>query len=101
MQEQELAIQEDEPVQEDGLFKPMSESELVSIVMEELGRGIGGKLSTDSQPEITLGLDYYLGRMPGISKVRAKDKNASRFISQDVMDSIEATVAEIMPAYCC
>jgi hypothetical protein len=79
--------------------KQMTEEELVSICMEEVARGIGGGLDAENDADISLPLDYYLGRLPGISSIRAKDKNASRYVSMDVMDGIEATVAEIMPTF--
>ena len=79
--------------------KPMTDEELVAYCMEEIGKGIGGNVSADNDADITLPLDYYLGRQPGLTKARAKDKNASRYVSQDVMDGIESTVEEIMPAF--
>ena len=79
--------------------KQMSDDELVSICMEEIARGIGGGLDAENDNDISLPLDYYLGKLPGISAVAAKDKNASRYVSMDVMDGIEATVAEIMPTF--
>ena len=79
--------------------KQMTDDELVSICMEEISRGIGGGLDAENDNDISLPLDYYLGRLPGITKKTAKDKNASRYVSMDVMDGIEATVAEIMPTF--
>lgn len=79
--------------------KQMTDDELVSVCMEEISRGIGGGLDAENDNDISVPLDYYFGRLPGISKVRAKDKNASRYVSMDVMDGIEATVAEIMPTF--
>ncbi len=90
---------EDEPVEVTSPFKPMTDGELASVCLEEIARGIGGNVSSDSDVDISLSLDYFLGRLPGISKVRAKDKNASRFVSLDVMDAVEATLAELMPAF--
>ena len=91
--------EETQEQEESSLFKPMTEDELAAVCHEEISRGIGGNVSSDSDPDITLALDYYFGRLPGLTKMRAKDKNASRFISQDVMDAVEATVSEIMPAF--
>jgi hypothetical protein len=76
----------------------MTDSELASVLMQEIGQGIGGTQGSDSE-EISLALDYYYGRKPGIAPARAKDPNASRIVSRDVQDAIEATVAEIMPAF--
>jgi hypothetical protein len=81
------------------MAKQMTDDELVSICMEEISRGIGGGLDAENDSDISLPLDYYFGRLPGISKLKAKDVNASRFVSMDVMDGIEATVAEIMPTF--
>ncbi len=80
-------------------IKQMSDDELVAACMEEMARGIGGGLDSENDSEISLPLDYYFGRLPGISKRTAKDKNASRYVSMDVMDGVEATVSEIMPAF--
>ena len=75
----------------------MSDSELVSACLEEIGKGIGGSDNDDG--DISLPLDYYYGRLPGISGSKAKDANASRFVSMDVQNGIESTLAEIMPAF--
>ena len=80
-------------------IRPMTESELVSFCNEEISKSIGGSQSADSDQEVTLPLDYYFGRKPGISRAKARDKDASRFVSMDVMDGVEATVEEIMPAF--
>lgn len=77
----------------------MTEDELVKYCTDQISKGIGGNLNTEGQADINLPLDYYFGRVPALSKARAKDPNASRYVSQDVMDGIEATVAEIMPAF--
>jgi len=97
--EQELQIQDMPRDSGNTGIKPMTDSELAAVCMEEIARGIGGNISSDSDPDISLALDYYFGRQPGITKTRAKDKNASRFVSQDVRDAVESTVAEIMPAF--
>lgn len=76
----------------------MTEDELVSICMGEVNSGIGGSYN-DENTEIALALDYYFGRRPGLTSSQAKDPNASRYVSMDVMDSVEATVAEIMPTF--
>ena len=75
----------------------MSEDELVHVCMEEASRGIGGTI--DGDEDISLPLDYYYGRLPGLSGSKARDPSASRFVSMDVMDGIESTVAEIMPTF--
>lgn len=80
-------------------FEPMHEDELLSVCMEEVSRGIGGNIASENDAEISLPLDYYFGRLPGLSKSRLRDKNASRFVSQDLMDAVEATIAEIMPTF--
>nr|MCH9837304.1 hypothetical protein [bacterium] len=80
---------------------PMSDSELVGKCMDEVHRGIGGTQhgSSSANEHIKISLDYYFGRRPGLSAAKALDPNASRFVSQDVMDGVEATVAEIMPTF--
>lgn len=77
----------------------MSDAELVSFCNEEIGKSLGGSQAADSDIEVTLPLDYYFGRQPGISNAKARDKDASRYVSMDVMDSIESTTEEIMPAF--
>ena len=76
----------------------LSDSEVVGIVTEELARGIGGTTNLETT-DISLALDYYLARFPGMSKRKAKDPQASRYVSTDVMDGIEATMSEIMPMF--
>jgi hypothetical protein len=78
--------------------KPMTEDELVSVCLQEISRGIGGSAG-DGNEDMSLALDYYHGRLPGISKSESKDTRASKYVSMDVMDGIEATVAEIMPSF--
>jgi len=85
--------------EEEEVMPPMSDDELVSICMKEISNGTGGSLNSDSEENIALPLEYYFGKRPAISKTKAKDENASRYISQDVMDGVEATVAEIMPTF--
>lgn len=75
----------------------MEESEIVSIVVEELAQSVNGINSTDEV--VSESLDYYHGRLPLISKRTAKDTSTSRYVSTDVMDAIEATTAEIMPMF--
>ena len=77
----------------------MTDDELVSICMEEASNAIGGGLDSENESDITMPIDYYLGRLPGVTKRTAKDPNASTFVSMDVMDAVEATVAEIMPSF--
>ena len=60
-------------------LKQMTDDELVSICMQEVAKGIGGGLDAENDTDISLPLDYYLGRLPGISKLKAKDTNASRY----------------------
>ncbi|RLD75676.1 MAG: hypothetical protein DRJ15_16620 [Bacteroidetes bacterium] len=74
----------------------MSDGELVSACMEEIGGGIGG---TDGNEDISQALDYFFGRTPGLSGSKAKDPNASRFVSMDVQNGVESTLAEIMPTF--
>ena len=78
----------------------MTDDELVSKCMDEIHRGIGGTQHGSSGNEhIKTSLDYYFGRAPGLKGSKAKDPHASTFVSQDVMDGVEATVAEIMPTF--
>ena len=75
----------------------MTEDELLNVCKEEAGRGIGGESDNDSH--IGLPLDYYFGRLPGMTPRALQDTNSSRYVSMDVMDSVEATAAEIMPTF--
>lgn len=76
----------------------MSDSEIVSVVSQEISQGIGG-MGNEATTDISLALDYYLARLPSVSDRKARDINASKYISTDVMDAIEATMAEIMPMF--
>jgi hypothetical protein len=80
-------------------IQPMTDAELVSFCEEEIGKSIGGNSGGDSDVDVTIPLDYYLGRVPGLTPTRARDKNASRYVSMDVMDGVESTVEEIMPVF--
>ena len=84
---------------EEQIDPAMSDDELVSKCMEEVSRGIGGTSTGDGNENVDLALEYYYGRLPGLKGSRAKDPHASRFVSMDVLDGVEATVAEIMPAF--
>lgn len=70
----------------------ISDDELVSICMREADNSF--YRDTD---KVSIPLDYYYGRAPALEG--CKDPNASTIISMDVRDSVEATVAEIMPAF--
>jgi len=99
--ELQVQTQEGELVEEEvGAEEPyMSDSELVGYCMEEVANAAGGGLDSGNEAEVSLPLDYYLGRRPGITKRAAKDPNSSRFVSMDMMDVVEATVSEIMPSF--
>ena len=73
--------------------KQMSDDEVISEVNNYIANGIGGVDNNDN--EITLPLNYYFGKLPGLSKTQIKDKNASRFVSKDVSEAIDSTIAEI------
>jgi len=79
--------------------KQMGDDELVSICMSEASRGIGGGLDAENDADISTPLDYYFGRLPGVTTRTSKDRNSSRYVSMDVMDGIESTLAEIMPTF--
>jgi len=72
----------------------MSDSELINEVNNQLSRGTGGS-EDDSEVEISLPLDYYYSRLPGLTEARAKDLNASRYVSNDVAIAIDSTIAEL------
>lgn len=76
----------------------MEESEIVSVVMQELSQGVGG-IGNEQATEVSRALDYYLARLPAPNTRKRKDNNASNYVSTDVMDAIEATTAEIMPMF--
>jgi hypothetical protein len=80
-------------------IQPMTDAELVAFCKEEIGKSIGGNAGADSDVDVTTPLDYYLGRRPGLTPTRARDANASRYVSMDVMDGVESTVEEIMPVF--
>ena len=92
------AVFEDE-VESEEVPQHMTDGELVSKCMTEISQGIGGTRAGDAHQYITDALDYYYGRRPGLVGSKAKDPMASRFVSMDVMDGVEATVAEIMPTF--
>ncbi len=80
-------------------FKPMTESEVLSFCMAEVSRGIGGSSYGEEESHITQAYDLYFGRTPSLIKSKQRDPESSRFVSMDVMDTVEATVAEIMPTF--
>ena len=88
-----------ESTSDDTARKGMSDDELVSACTNEIGSAIGGTESANTESDISEPLDYYFGRLPALKGSKAKDPNASQFVSQDVMDGIEATVSEIMPTF--
>ena len=93
--ESNIDLNQDKP-----LFEPMTDDDLIQHCKSEIASSTGGSTeNSDGDEDVSLALDYYYGRLPTLSKAKSKDKNASRFVSQDVMDGIEATVAEIMPAF--
>ena len=98
-QVKENEIMDEVEIDENESFTPMSDGELVSFCMNEIAQGIGGTVASDNEVNISIPLDYYLGRRPGIGGSKAKDPNASRFVSMDLMDAVEASVAEIMPTF--
>ena len=77
--------------------EPLSDDQLVNICNQECDRAINGL--DDDSPEISEAIDYYLGRLPGITNVEQKDPRSSDIVSMDVQDGIEATLAEIMPTF--
>jgi hypothetical protein len=72
----------------------MSDDELVHICMDEISNSLADQ---DGDENITVPLDYYYGRRPRLEY--CKDPKASGVVSMDVHDAIEATVAEVMPAF--
>jgi hypothetical protein len=78
----------------------MTDSELASVLMQEIGQGIGGTQGSDSE-EVSLALDYYYGRKPGIAPARAKDPNASRIVSRDVQDALKTRTPAASSAVTC
>jgi hypothetical protein len=74
--------------------KRMSDAELVAYCKHEAASGITGDDSQDT--EISLSLDYFYARKPGLT---CKDPNASTTVSTDVQDAVLGTIAQIMPAF--
>ena len=72
---------------------PMDDDEIVSTVMSFVGDTNISDGSTGS--DIETALSYYYGQLPTLSGASAKDINASRYVSLDIQDTIEATVAVI------
>ena len=84
---------EDLPVDEPSPYEEITDDMLVNICVESAAnsiRGIDGG-------ETTLALDYYFGRKPVLAY--CKDPKAATVVSLDVRDSVEATVAELLPAF--
>ena len=91
-------IEEEE--EEVSQLEPMDDDQIVAFCRNEISRGIGGtSYGDDASEDIALSFDYYFGRKPGVSKAYARDQNASRFVSLDIQDAVESTVAEIMPTF--
>ena len=74
----------------------MDDAQLVSVCTSELARSLNG---IGDQQDISHDLDYYLGRLPGLTNVEQKDPKASRIVSMDIMDAVESTTAEIMQMF--
>ena len=72
----------------------MSDGELVQACMDEISNSLQGN---DGDEDISLPLDYYYGKKPGL--VACKDPKATAIISMDLHDAVEASVAEIIPAF--
>lgn len=71
----------------------MEESQLVRACVNESARAIGGDLGNDEY--VRDAIDYYYGRSPADS-LRPEGSN---YVSMDLMDAVEATVADIMPVF--
>jgi len=97
--EEDAAVEDLEAQGEAEVIQPMTDDELVNYCTDEISRGIGGSVASDNDADISVPLDYYFGRRPALTGSKAKDPNASRFVSMDVMNGVEATVAEIMPTF--
>jgi len=74
-------------------YEEVSDETLVQICMDAADNSIYGIDGAD----VTTPLDYYYGRQPAL--VACKDPKASTVVSLDVRDTVEATVAEIIPAF--
>lgn len=72
----------------------MSDDELVAIVNARLANAHNGE---GNELDVKTPLDYYYGRAPALEN--CKDPKASDIVSMDLHDAVEATVAEIMPAF--
>lgn len=70
----------------------ISDAELVSIC---LSMAENSTITDDGEIEIPI--DYYYGRRPAL--VNCPDPRASDYISRDIHNAVEASVAEIMPAF--
>jgi hypothetical protein len=89
-------IEEEEMASND--VAPMSDAELVSVCTQEISQGLGGENGSDNQ-EISLPLEYYNARLPGISARKARDRDSSVYVSDDLRSAVESTMAEIMPLF--
>lgn len=72
----------------------LSDDELVQLVMDEAAESLHGD---DNDSWTTPAIDYYLGNRP--VRTACKNPNASKIVSMDLHDAIEACVAEIAPAF--
>jgi len=89
-------IEEEEMASND--VAPMSDDELVSACTQEIAQGIGSD-NASNNAEVSLPLSYYNARLPGMSARKARDKDSSAYVSDDLRAAVEATMAEIMPLF--
>lgn len=74
--------------------EPLDESQLSSIIEEELTNALGGDVDSELSENWTQAMNYFLGRKRGDEK-----PGRSSLISMDLADTVEQTVAQMMPAF--
>lgn len=80
--------------QEDDDRRELSDDELASVIESELSNALGGDTDDELTERWTDAMDYYLGRPRGDEK-----PGRSSLLSMDLADTIEQTLAQMMPAF--
>jgi hypothetical protein len=74
--------------------EPLDDDEISAIIEEELTNTLGGDTDDELSENWTKAMDYFLGRPRGDEK-----PGRSKLVSMDLADTVEQTVAQMMPAF--
>ena len=74
--------------------EPLDDNDLSSIIEEELSNSLGGDTDSELTENWVEAMNYFLGRKRGDEKPGRSD-----LISMDLADTVEQTLAQMMPAF--